>query len=238
MVRNRLYAGMFQWNGKLHQGRHEPLVSMELWERVPGVLTGRHATPIHSYGYEFAFTGLMTCVDCGCAVVAEVKKGKYVYYHCTGHADKGRGGYADCRRKYVREEVLGRAKAATAKISFANVPRSNRNGRFGRQFCVDIGSLRKQMISNSTLYLAGGALLLINKAMQHAVNVGGVSRRSQPTTRPLGNIPCTAVTSRWHCQGLTSHACRGRTRILKRPLRRVEPATIVALANDNRCVSV
>ncbi|WP_246684802.1 zinc ribbon domain-containing protein [Mesorhizobium sp. B2-7-1] len=37
--------------------------------------------------------------------VAEIKKGKYVYYHCTGHT-KGRGGYGDCRRKYVREEVL------------------------------------------------------------------------------------------------------------------------------------
>ncbi|WP_246678417.1 MULTISPECIES: zinc ribbon domain-containing protein [unclassified Mesorhizobium] len=70
------------------------------------MLTGRHATPIHSYGHEFAFSGLMTCARCGCAVVAEIKKGKYVYYHCTGHSDKGRGGYAECRRKYDREEVL------------------------------------------------------------------------------------------------------------------------------------
>ncbi|MES0056590.1 zinc ribbon domain-containing protein [Mesorhizobium sp. M0078] len=38
--------------------------------------------------------------------MAEIKKGKYIYYHCTGHANKGRGGYGDCRRKYVREEVL------------------------------------------------------------------------------------------------------------------------------------
>jgi transposase len=53
-----------------------------IWERVQGVLTGRRATPIHSHGYEFAFTGLITCHHCGSA--AEVKKGKYVYYHCTG----------------------------------------------------------------------------------------------------------------------------------------------------------
>jgi DNA invertase Pin-like site-specific DNA recombinase len=106
ILRNRLYTGLFQWNGRLHQGKHEPLVSIELWERVQGVLTGRNAVPTHPIGNEFAFTGLMTCTDCGCAVVAEIKKGKYVYYHCTGHADKGRGGYADCRRKYIREEVL------------------------------------------------------------------------------------------------------------------------------------
>ncbi|MFE0014630.1 recombinase family protein [Mesorhizobium sp. NPDC059054] len=112
ILRNRLYSGLFQWNGKLHRGKHEPLVSIELWERVQGVLTGRNATPIHSGGKEFAFTGLMTCTECNCAVVAEIKKGKYVYYHCTGHTDKGRGGYADCRRKYVREEVLDQTFAA------------------------------------------------------------------------------------------------------------------------------
>ncbi|MBZ9993160.1 recombinase family protein [Mesorhizobium sp. BH1-1-4] len=111
ILRNRLYTGLFQWSGKLHQGKHEPLVSMELWERVQGVLTGRNAVPTHPIGNEFAFTGLMTCTECGCAVVAEIKKGKYVYYHCTGHTNKGRGGYGDCRRKYVREEVLDQAFA-------------------------------------------------------------------------------------------------------------------------------
>lgn len=106
ILRNRLYSGMFEWNGKLHQGRHEPLVSIELWERVQGVLTGRNTTPIHSHGREFAFSGLMKCADCGCAVVAEIKKGKYIYYHCTGHADGNRGNPSDCRREYVREEAL------------------------------------------------------------------------------------------------------------------------------------
>ncbi len=67
--------------------------------------------PNHPQGNEFAFSGLMTCTNCGCAVVVEIKKGKYVYYHCAGHADKGRGGYAECRRKYVREEVLDLAFA-------------------------------------------------------------------------------------------------------------------------------
>ena len=106
ILRNRLYSGLFEWNGKLHQGKHEPLASIELWERVQGVLTGRNTTPIHSYGREFAFSGLMKCADCGCAVVAEIKKGKYIYYHCTGHADGNRGNPSDCRRKYVREEAL------------------------------------------------------------------------------------------------------------------------------------
>ena len=43
ILRNRLYTGQFEWNGKLIQGTHEPLVSIELWERVQGVLGGRFA---------------------------------------------------------------------------------------------------------------------------------------------------------------------------------------------------
>src|SRR5436190_2859522 len=33
ILRNRLYTGWFEWNGKLIQGKHEPLVSLALWER-------------------------------------------------------------------------------------------------------------------------------------------------------------------------------------------------------------
>ena len=39
-------------------------------------------------------------------MVGEVKKQRYVYYHCTGYADKCQGNPASCRRRYVREEVL------------------------------------------------------------------------------------------------------------------------------------
>ena len=35
-----------------------------------------------------------------------IKKQRYVYYHCTGYADKCKGNPASCRRKYVREEAL------------------------------------------------------------------------------------------------------------------------------------
>ena len=40
ILRNRLYTGWFEWNGKLYQGKHEPLVSVDAWERVQGVMDG------------------------------------------------------------------------------------------------------------------------------------------------------------------------------------------------------
>jgi hypothetical protein len=35
--------------------------------------------------------GLIACGQCGCSVVGEIKKQRYVYYHCTGYADKCQG---------------------------------------------------------------------------------------------------------------------------------------------------
>ncbi len=106
ILRNRLYTGWYEWNGKLYQGKHEPLVTIELWERVQRVLDGRNASKHRRMRHDFAFSGLIACAKCGCSVVGEIKKQKYIYYHCTGYADKCRGEPASCRRKYVREEVL------------------------------------------------------------------------------------------------------------------------------------
>jgi site-specific DNA recombinase len=106
ILRNRLYTGWFEWNGKLIQGKHEALVPVELWERVQGVLDGRFAKKAKRGRHDFPFSGLIACHACGCAVVGEIKKQRYVYYHCTGYADKCQGNPASCRRKYVREEAL------------------------------------------------------------------------------------------------------------------------------------
>lgn len=106
ILRTRLYTGWFEWNGKMIRGRHEPLVSVDLWERVQGVMDGRFAKKHRRMTHDFAFSGLIACAKCGCSVVGEIKKQRYVYYHCTGYADKCQGNPASCRRKYLREEAL------------------------------------------------------------------------------------------------------------------------------------
>jgi hypothetical protein len=49
---------------------------------------------------------LIACAKCGCSVVGEIKKQRYVYCHCIGYADKCQGNPTSCRRSYVREELL------------------------------------------------------------------------------------------------------------------------------------
>jgi site-specific DNA recombinase len=99
ILRNRLYTGVFVWNGETYKGQHQPLISHDLWAQVQDVLDGRNARKVHGANKEFAFSGLIRCGHCGCALVGEIKKQRYVYYHCTGYKGK-------CGEPYVREEVL------------------------------------------------------------------------------------------------------------------------------------
>jgi hypothetical protein len=49
--------------------------------------------------HEWAFQGLISCGHRGCALTAEIKKSRYVYYHYTGN--EGR-----CPESYVGEEEI------------------------------------------------------------------------------------------------------------------------------------
>jgi site-specific DNA recombinase len=101
VLRNPLYMGEIQWKGRTYPGKHEPLVSRDLWERVQYVLDGRHARNRRRVKHDFAFSGLIACGHCGCSIVGEIKKARYVYYHCTGYKRR-------CDEPYVREEILER----------------------------------------------------------------------------------------------------------------------------------
>lgn len=99
ILKNAIYRGDFIWKGKLYAGSHEPIVDRELWHRAQEIMAERHSVNHHPQKYNFAYSGLVSCGHCGCAFTAEKKKGRYIYYHCTGN--KGR-----CSESYVREEVL------------------------------------------------------------------------------------------------------------------------------------
>jgi DNA invertase Pin-like site-specific DNA recombinase len=98
ILQNPIYYGEFVWLGKRYQGSHEPLITPEIFEQVQAILR-RRPRP-RNPKQRHAFMGLLTCAKCGCAITAERKKGKYVYYHCTDF----RGG---CENTYIREERLG-----------------------------------------------------------------------------------------------------------------------------------
>ena len=98
LLKNPFYTGYFDWNGQRYQGTHPAIVSHELFEKVQEAFR-RHNKPKRRAGRSFAFTGLVSCGRCGCAITAEIKKGRYIYYRCTGFKGK-------CGEAYLREEKL------------------------------------------------------------------------------------------------------------------------------------
>jgi len=99
MLKNPFYHGDFIWAGKQYHGKHPPIVDKALYDRVQAMISSKNHTRESTHG--FAYTGLLKCAECGCSITAEIKKGRYIYYHCT--FDKGK-----CGGSYVREEELER----------------------------------------------------------------------------------------------------------------------------------
>jgi DNA invertase Pin-like site-specific DNA recombinase len=113
ILRNPIYMGRFRWAGIEYPGVHQPIVSRQLFESVQQRLEGRSAIGPHPIKHDFAFSGLVSCGHCGCSFVGEIKKGRYVYYHCTGYKRK-------CPEPYTREEVLAERFAGLALELVAN----------------------------------------------------------------------------------------------------------------------
>lgn len=98
ILKNEFYTGVFLWMGKKYENAsHEAIITKELFQLVQK----KRINPLKSKSKKdlFTYSSLITCGSCGCSLTAEIKKEKYIYYHCTGH----RG---NCGQPYVRQEVI------------------------------------------------------------------------------------------------------------------------------------
>lgn len=109
ILNNPVYMGDFIFKGKRYfNAKHEPIVSRELYTICQNIIKSR--TSGKSSKHDFVFSNLIKCSKCGCYMVGEIKKGKYIYYHCTGN----RGG--SCKKgSYIREEKIEEAILGTLK---------------------------------------------------------------------------------------------------------------------------
>ena len=81
IINRTFYYGVMESNGQYYQGNHEPLISKALFDQCQERLGTCTRPRPKTKG--FTLSGFITCAVCGCAVTAERKKEKYVYYHCT-----------------------------------------------------------------------------------------------------------------------------------------------------------
>lgn len=80
MLRNPFYYGHFEYVGEMYEGKHPPLISKALFDKVQAVLEKRtHHFPTKRIPK--AFTGLLRCRECGRSVTAEIQKGHLLSLH-------------------------------------------------------------------------------------------------------------------------------------------------------------
>ena len=84
------YYGYFEYKNKIYKGNHEPMITIEDFERVQEILGNKNKPKPKTH--IFAFTGLIRCSHCNCLITAEEKtklikstgkRATYVYYRCT-----------------------------------------------------------------------------------------------------------------------------------------------------------
>lgn len=104
ILNNPFYYGIMVKDDVSYQGKHEPLISKELFDRASYVLSGKHHRKRQKH--VFPLSGIMSCAVCGCMLTASFQKKKHLYYYCTN----GKG-ICNQRRKHLK------AKDAYALIS-------------------------------------------------------------------------------------------------------------------------
>ncbi len=122
---NVFYTGLFDWKGKRYQGNHEPMITLEDYDKVQFLL-GKKGKP-RAIKHIFAYSGLLKCPECSCSFTGDLKRkiakttGKvteYLFYKCTNKKPE----HNCINRKHIRQEKIDREIVEEIKkITFLSV---------------------------------------------------------------------------------------------------------------------
>ncbi len=93
LLSDPFYYGKICWNGEIYDGKQEPLIAKELFDRVQEVLKSK-STPKYNRHF-YLFNGLIKCAECGGKITWEKQKG-IIYGHCNH--------YRNCSQKTWSKE--------------------------------------------------------------------------------------------------------------------------------------
>ncbi len=98
ILQNPFYYGMMRRAGQLYPGKHEALITKELFDICQDILSGKSRP--RKQKHFFPLRGFMTCANCGCALTSATKKG-HAYYYCTN----GKGN-CEQHKTYLRDKLV------------------------------------------------------------------------------------------------------------------------------------
>lgn len=89
VLTNPIYIGKIKWNGELYQGQHEPIISIELWNKAKNVMKQNSHYQEKIHPGSFPLSGLLKCPECGGPMVQGNSSPKYKYYQCSRNKNSG-----------------------------------------------------------------------------------------------------------------------------------------------------
>ncbi len=95
LLSNPIYCSIIRYSGELHEGKHEPIVTKNLFDRVQAVMT-RKSKPKTPQLKPYVYRGVFRCGECGCFITTETQKG-HNYLRCTKRV-------VPCSQRCLREE--------------------------------------------------------------------------------------------------------------------------------------
>lgn len=123
ILTNPIYYGHFRHAGEIYEGKHETIISKELFDKANAVLQSRNRRPDKETDPR-PFCGLLKCGSCGMSITGEnrIKTQKngtkhfYIYYHCSKKSKTQK-----CFEPCIRGEELERQ--LSAKLSEYIMPK-------------------------------------------------------------------------------------------------------------------
>ncbi|WP_392467028.1 recombinase family protein [Arsenicicoccus cauae] len=90
LLQNRYYLGYVTFNGVEYPGRHQPLITVDTYERVQEVLKAHDSSGEKQRVHQHYLKGSLFCGQCGRRLSFTLAKGKYPYFMCLGRHQGGR----------------------------------------------------------------------------------------------------------------------------------------------------
>ena len=105
LLRHPYYIGIVRYRGVLYQGKHEPLVDPETWQRVQELLAARNIAGEKQREHPHYLKGSVYCGNCGSRLVVSHAKNRhgtiYEYFICLGRQQKR----TTCTQQAIRIDV-------------------------------------------------------------------------------------------------------------------------------------
>jgi site-specific DNA recombinase len=111
LLRNPYYMGMVRYRGVVYAGKHEPLVTPEIWHEVQKLLSAKYLTGEKDREHPHYLKGSIYCGQCGARLIVNHAKGNggtYPYFVCGGRQRDP----ASCKFRAARIERVEAAVVA------------------------------------------------------------------------------------------------------------------------------